>query len=353
MSGSAGRPDVDVLVPGSASRPDVDVLVVGGYLGAGKTTFVNHLLRQGTGRRTMVIVNDFGSVAVDADLIDTASDQMVTLTNGCVCCGLSSPLIDTLIELRERHDRPELLVVECSGVADPMTVAHHAMIPGYHLDGVVVLADAETVKRRSADPVVGRTVRRQLAAADLLLLNKVDLLPDGVMDGLIDWLSSAAPGAVVVPSVRSEIPVAAVLGVAGGAGISRASRGDDGDDGAQHNADRHGAQHNADRHDGDDYGHHHNGDDHDSAFWTADAPLHRDDVVTFVESLPAGAVRAKGILQLSDAPDRQTALQVVGRRSEFVDAGPIPPGDFAGRLVVIGLPGSLDDLRWPGELPSS
>lgn len=308
---------------GPSGGPDIDVLVVGGYLGAGKTTFVNHLLRQGTGRRTMVLVNDFGSVAVDADLIEAADDDMLTLTNGCVCCGLSSPLIDTLVELRERNDRPELLVVECSGVADPMTVAHHAMIPGYHLDGVVVLADAETVRRRAADPVVGRTVRRQLAAADLLLLNKVDLLPDGAADGLADWLSSEAPGAVVVRSVRSEVPVAAVLGV----GTGQAGKWTEGED-----------------------GHHHQADDHDTATWVADEPLRRDDVIAFVGLLPTGAVRAKGVLRLREAPDRRTVLQVVGRRFELVDAGPWQPGDTAGQLVVIGLPGSLQDLRWPGTV---
>jgi Ni2+-binding GTPase involved in maturation of urease and hydrogenase len=306
---------------GPSGGPDIDVLVVGGYLGAGKTTFVNHLLRQGTGRRTMVLVNDFGSVAVDADLIEATADDMVTLTNGCVCCGLSSPLIDTLIELRERNDLPELLVVECSGVADPMTVAHHAMIPGYHLDGVVVVADAETVRRRAADPIVGRTVRRQLAAADLLLLNKVDLLPDGAADGLADWLSSEAPGALVVRSVRSEVPVAVVLGV----GTGQAGNWTEGED-----------------------GHHHEADDHDTATWVADEPLRRDDVIAFVGSLPVGALRAKGILRLHESPDRRTVLQVVGRRFELVDAGPWQPEDSSGRLVVIGLPGSLEDLKWPG-----
>ena len=95
-----------------SGRVPIDVLVIGGYLGAGKTTLVNHLLQAGTGRRTLVLVNDFGSIAVDDSLVESLDGGVLTLANGCVCCGMSSPLIDMLVAVREQESPPELVVVE-------------------------------------------------------------------------------------------------------------------------------------------------------------------------------------------------------------------------------------------------
>ena len=150
--------------------------VLGGFLGAGKTTLVNALLRQASGLRLTVLVNDFGSVNIDAALIATASGDTIALTNGCVCCAVSDDFAAGLAAALDRRPAPDHLLIECSGVADPAAMAAIAQVdPELTLAGVVVLADATSVAARLADPLLVDTLRRQLRAAELLVLTKTDL----------------------------------------------------------------------------------------------------------------------------------------------------------------------------------
>jgi G3E family GTPase len=295
----------------------IDVVVVGGYLGSGKTSLVNHLLRAGTGRRTLVLVNDFGAVAVEPELVTSNDGEVLTLANGCVCCSLASPLIETLVALRERPDRPELLVIETSGVADPEPIAHHAMIPGFRLAGIVVVADAETVRARSHHELVGRTVQRQLAAAGLVVLNKVDLVSVAAVDELRAWLTQAAPSAVVVEARHGAVPVSFVVGPDLAAATSAA------------------LPHDHDHHDGHD-------DPHRTVTWTSPRPVDRAAVLRVLGDPAQGIVRAKGVVTFIDAPDRPHMVQVVGRR---VHLSALPPDTYPGgdaTLVCIGLPPEFD-----------
>ena len=151
------------------------VTVVGGYLGAGKTTLVNSLLRQANGRRLAVMVNEFGALPIDASLVEAADERIVSLTGGCVCCSYGEDLVSSLAMLAALEPRPEHVLLEASGVAFPGAIAGTVgLLAGFDLDGAVVLADAETVRGRAADRYIGSTVRRQLAQADLILLNKCE-----------------------------------------------------------------------------------------------------------------------------------------------------------------------------------
>src|SRR6202020_3011435 len=100
----------------------VPVVLVAGFLGAGKTTVVNHLLAHAEGKRIAAVVNDFGAINIDAELISGASDGVVSLSNGCICCSLEGDLLRTLATLLRRDPRPELSVIETSGVADPAQI---------------------------------------------------------------------------------------------------------------------------------------------------------------------------------------------------------------------------------------
>ena len=152
--------------------------VIGGFLGAGKTSLVNHLLATAS-RRYGVLVNDFGAVNVDAALIAAQDGATLALTNGCVCCSLGDDLGDGLARLAAHSPAPEHVIVEASGVSDPWRIAQLALIePGFTLEPLIVLADASAILDQLADRWLADTVQRQLAFAELIVLNKTDLAAD-------------------------------------------------------------------------------------------------------------------------------------------------------------------------------
>lgn len=300
----------------SSLEPEpIPVTVVGGYLGSGKTTLLNEVLSQANGERIAVLVNDFGAIGIDGDLIAAADGDTITLTNGCVCCAIGSDLMAALWAVRDRDVPPDRVLIEASGIADPAPVAHHALTPGFDLDGVVVLLDAETVRRRERDRIVGRTIRRQLAAADVLVLNKIDLVSAEALAELDAWLARTAPGVPVLHARDGRVPLAALVGVgAGEAG-----------------------------HGGGALEHSH---DYISVSFTIDEPLRRAALEALLDGLPAGVLRVKGIVRLAETPDQRTVVHRVASRRALTAGGPWRASE-PGRLVVIAMAGTpgLDGLR--------
>ena len=192
----------------------IPVTLVGGYLGAGKTTLVNHLLRQRGERRIAVLVNDFGDLAIDADLIESRDGTLLQLAGGCVCCSFGSDLMAALQQMLALQPPPQHILIETSGVALPGAVARLlGLLQGLQLDAVLVLADAETLRERAADAYVGELVRQQLQDADLLLLNKTDLVADGTLDALSAWLAGAAPRSRLLRCRQAQLPPELLLGI--------------------------------------------------------------------------------------------------------------------------------------------
>ncbi len=190
----------------------IPITVIGGYLGAGKTTLVNHLLRHAQGKRLAIMVNEFGELPIDADLIEATQDNMIALAGGCVCCSFGSDLIAALRELAQMQPPPDNVILEASGVALPGAIAGTlSLLSGFVLDGVLVLADAETVRQTAQDKYMADTIKRQLAEADMVLLNKTDLVTPQELVALRAWLPQWAPAARVIATQRAVLDPAIVL----------------------------------------------------------------------------------------------------------------------------------------------
>jgi len=175
------------------SQPRLPLTVIGGYLGAGKTTLLNRLLREDHGQRIMVMVNDFGAINIDADLIAAADGDTITLTNGCVCCTMGADLFMAMGDVLDRHPRPDHLVIEASGIADPARIAAAAKAePDMAYGGIAVVVDAQHWPKLADDEQIGAQIRGQVAVADLLLVSKTDgTLPAPLVARLVAL--SAAP----------------------------------------------------------------------------------------------------------------------------------------------------------------
>lgn len=288
--------------------------VVGGYLGSGKTTLLNHILRHAGGRRLGIIVNDFGGINVDASLIESHDQEMVSLANGCVCCSISAGFAEALTRLAQRTNPPEHVIIEASGVADPVRVGYFGSMPPYRLDGVVVLADAETIRERARDKYVGSAVLRQLRGADLVVLNKVDLVSEAERTALGTWLSEEVPGARIFPTSQGRMPLAVLLGL--------------------HEAGAPAAQR-------DDHEHDH-GEEYTSRDVTIDTPLGEAAFRASVATWPGSVLRAKGIVYLADDKLHRYVFQLVGRRWSLTQDRLWRSDPPRTELVLIGLACQLD-----------
>lgn len=181
----------------------VPLTVIGGFLGAGKTTLVNHLLRTAT-RRYGVLVNDFGAIAIDAALIAARDGETVALTNGCICCGMGDDLGSGLARLADREPAVEHVIVEASGVSDPWRVAQLALVePDFSLEPIVVLVDASALLGQLRDRWVADTVRGQLRAAEVIVLNQTDRA--GSLPEVRAAIAAIRPAAKLVETQFGEI----------------------------------------------------------------------------------------------------------------------------------------------------
>ncbi len=211
--------------------PALPTVIVGGYLGAGKTTLINHLLRHAGGRRIAVLVNDFGSTNIDADLIEGSSGGtsagVLALSGGCLCCSFGDDLVSILIGLTRREPALDLCLIELSGVALPAAVQRSARLAiGIEVVGTLVLADAAEIRRQASDRYVGDTVRQQLADADWLLLNKPDLVAAAELQSRVDWLAAMLPQARLWAGAADQLPPELLLGWRAETGIDKPTHDD-------------------------------------------------------------------------------------------------------------------------------
>ena len=333
----------------------IPATIITGFLGAGKTTLIRHMLQNAQGRRIALIINEFGDLGVDGDILKGCGDEtcreedVMELSNGCICCTVADDFIPTMEKLLAREDKPDQIVIETSGLALPQPLVRAFNWPGIStqvtVDGVVTVVDGKAVTEgRFAHSVAAVDAQRkldenldhetplselfedQIACADMIVVNKTDLLEVSEAEALVDTLrESSRDGVQVVTTAMGKLPVDVLLGQGIGA---------EGDLEARHELHHHHHDHDEDH-----------GDDHDhDAFESfvvtlgeiADTKAFSDQVSAIIGE--HDILRLKGFAAVSGKPMRLT-LQAVGPRVETYFDQPFGDIERATRLVVIGQAG--------------
>lgn len=294
----------------------VPVLLVAGALGAGKTTLVNHLLRNPDGRRIAAIVNDFGAIDVDAALLAQSADGIVSLKNGCICCSLEGDLLRTLVTLTRRRPCPDAIVIETSGASDPAAIARALLDPvvfaATPLDTVVCVVDARQVADRPAlldDPLW----RSQLRAVDFVIVAKADLVAPSELEHVQAGVAARHAGKRMFNAIDGVIPSPLLFSQGHHApAIRRSLR-------AFAAAER-----------------------FEAMSWTACTPLSLPRFQRAIGELSSFLIRGKGFVTFDHQPDQPLVFQLVGTRAT-ISPGVGKTGDGPmNRLVLIAEIGRLD-----------
>jgi G3E family GTPase len=295
-----------------SSAEKVPVTVLTGYLGAGKTTLLNRILSEPHGKKYAVIVNEFGEIGIDNDLVVGADEEVFEMNNGCICCTVRGDLVRILDGLMRRKGKFDAVIVETTGLADPAPVAQTFFIDENigrrtRLDAVVTVADAKWLKDRLKD---APEAKNQIAFADVILINKTDLVSQEELSEVEARIRAINPYAKVHRTERAQIPLNEVLGrhafdLDRILDIEPEFLADEDDHGHSHG---HGHDHQHD------HGHGHGGlkhyhdEDMQSVSLRSDAPLDPDKFFPWVQELVQkegpNILRSKGILSFKNDDDR-------------------------------------------------
>ena len=314
----------------------VPITILTGFLGAGKTTLLNRILTGNHGLRVGVLVNDFGSINIDAELVVGVDGNMISLANGCVCCQIRDDLVDSVGALLARSEAVEYILLEASGIADPagifVTFNDPNLRDRVRLDSVTCVVDAEQVFAHPEYPPLMDLKLRQVGFSDMLVLNKVGLAGPEQVARVRAWLDDHFNRLRIVETNYCDVPYEILLGVGR---FDPARRGMDALAVDNPSTDEAGCQH---RH----------AHDHSKVFSTwsyeADRPLALEALQETMRRLPGTIYRAKGLVYCTDAPQRRAVLQVVGRRVDISLQGEWGARTPRTQIVIIGAPNSIDPV---------
>jgi G3E family GTPase len=311
----------------------VPITILTGFLGAGKTTLLNRILTGDHGLRVGVLVNDFGSINVDAELVVGVDRDMISLTNGCVCCEIRDDLVESVVTLLDRSDAVDYILLEASGVADPagifMTFSDQSLRERIRLDSVSCVVDADQVFAHPEYAPLLDLKLRQVGFADIVILNKVGLAGPTQVGKVMAWLDEHFNRLRIVETNYCEVPDEILLGV-----------------GRFHPLRVRGVRETSEdriptggRH------------DHEPAAlfstwsYATDQPMSLGALRETLRTLPGTIYRVKGIVHAVEAPSRRVVVQAVGRRSDLSLDNEWGTGSPSTQLVAIGAAGEVDATR--------
>lgn len=325
--------------------------ILTGFLGAGKTTLLNHILANQQGVKTAVLVNEFGEIGIDNDLIIATGDDMVELSNGCICCSINDELLEAVYRILDRPDPVDYLVVETTGLADPLPVAMTFLGSDLRdqtrLDSIITLVDAENF---SDEILEGEVARAQVVYGDILLLNKCDLVSEQRLADVEGQLRAIKTDARILHSVKGDVslPLLLSVGLFESDKVATKQNHDDCDHDHGHCVHEHGHDHghghsyDHDHHHDHDHGHAHEHPDHlaiegfTSVSFRAEGPFALRKFQNFLDNqLPAGVFRAKGILWFNES-DKRHVFHLAGKRFSIDDSEWNTPAERKNQLVLIG-----------------